>query len=206
MTMHITTFFVKRSYASLAAGSFTIASKQVQELVESEVFIVYANTGLGNAFAVRNITLTPVDEANVRVEFDPLTDVHAMPPSVLPKESLTESTQQYLMFPDDVAAAPRFCVSNHASGNEPNMLCLNHDVRERLIQYKGGMISLTELVLVLHDQGISVTDIHQHRRNKEKYVAQITERTSHVIELSKDNGVKQHDSDFPLLARLNVYL
>ena len=204
MTMHITTFFVKRSYASLAAGSFTIGSKQVQELVESEIFIVYANAGLGNTFALRNITLTPVDEANVRVEFDPLTDVHAMHQSVLPKESLTESAQQYLMCPEDVVAAPRFCVSNHASGNEPNMLCLNHEVRERLIQYKGGMISLTELVLVLHEEGISVADIHQHRRNKEKYVAQITERTSHVIELSKDNGVVQ--DNFPLLARLNVYL
>lgn len=206
MTMHITTFFVKRSYASLTAGSFTIGSKQVQELVESEIFIVYAKTGLGNTFALKNITLTPVDEANVRVEFDPLTDVHAMPPSVLPKDSLTESAQQYLMHPEDVVAAPRFCVSNHASGNEPNMLCLNHEVRERLIQYKGGMISLTELVLILHEQNISVTDIHQHRRVNEKYVAQITERTSHVIELSKDNGVKQDGSDFPLLARLNVYL
>lgn len=203
---NITTFFAKRSYASLAAGSFTIGAKQVQELVESEVFIVYANTGLGNTFAVKNITLTPVDEANVRVEFDPLTDVHAMPTSMLPRDALSESVQQYPMFPEDMLEAPRFTVSNHASGNEANMLSLDLEMRQRLIQYKGGMISLTELVLCLHEQGISVTDIHQHRRQKEKYVAHITERASHVIELSKDNGVKLDDMNFPSLARLNVYL
>lgn len=201
--MNIVTFFVKRSYASLAAGNFAIGSKHVQELIESECFIVYADTGLGNTFALKNIMLTQIDEHNVRVTFDPLTDVHALPNSILPKD-VTNSVETYGMFVDEMKDVPRFNVSNDASGNNPNLLSLNLDCRQRFVQYHGGLCTLTDLVLTLHETGVHVVQIDNSVRQTRNDVAVLAQYPRTVFELNKDNGVK--DKDWPVLARMFVLM
>ncbi|AWY08516.1 hypothetical protein HOT49_gp257 [Erwinia phage vB_EamM_Alexandra] len=202
--MSIVTFFAKRSYASLGAGNFTIAASQVQELAEAECFVVYTNTGLGNTFAVKNITITPVDENNVRVSFDPLTDVHALPSSILPKELLDESAERVVMPDEDMREVPRFCIANDASGNNPNLLQLNLNCRERFVQYHGGMCTLTELVLALFETGIHISDIHHGVKQKSNHAAVLAQYPRTVFELNKDNGVTQ--DDLPVLARMTVLM
>ncbi|MEG0375915.1 MAG: hypothetical protein RR672_09785 [Raoultibacter sp.] len=198
-------FCANRSYASLGAGSFPIGSSELADLLESEVFIVYTNQGLGNTFAIKNITIEPADEHTVRISFDPLTDVTALPSSILPRDQLKEqATCQTFIPTSDLTDAPRFAVSNKASGNCDNLLSLDLEMRSRLLQYKGGMISLTELVLTLYEQGITICDIDQSVRQKHKYAAVLHARPMHVIDLNKDNGVVQ--DNLPLLARMQVLL
>lgn len=203
--MTISTFFVKRSYASLAAGNFAIDAKHVQELVESECLIVHVDTGHRNAFALKNISITPIDEHNVRITFDPLTDAHAMPSSVMPKD-LTGSIQVYGMYEDDLKEVPRFFVSNDASGNNPNLLSLDLECRERFVQYFGGMCTLTDLCLTLHDKGIHVVDIHNNVKQHDHGVGVFTQRYRTAFELNKDNGIKRHNDDYPVLARMTVLM
>lgn len=201
----VTTFFVKRSYASLAAGSFAIDAKHVQELIECECMIVHVDTGHRNAFALKNISLTPIDEHNVRVTFDPLTDAHAMPSSVMPKD-LKGSIQVYGMYGEDLKDVPRFDVSNDASGNNPNLLSLDLESRQRFVQYFGGMCTLTDLCLSLHDKGIHVVDIHNNVKQHDHGVAVFTQRYRTSFELNKDNGIKRHNEDYPVLARMTVLM
>ena len=201
--MNIVTFFAKRSYASLAAGSFAIDSKHLQELIESECFIVYADTGLGNTFALKNISITPLDEHSVTVTFDPLTDVHALPSSILPTD-ITHSIETYRMSEDEVRECPRFVISNDPSGNNPNRLSLNVDCRQRLSQYHGGMCSLTEMVLVLYESGVHVCNIDNSIKQKRNHVAQLAQYPRTVFELNRDNGVTQ--DDLPVLARMFVLM
>lgn len=201
---NVNTFFAKRSYASLGAGTFTIAASRLNELVDAECFIVYTDTGLGNTFAVRNISITPVDENNVRITFDPLTDVHAMPANALPKDSLTGSLIFLAMGQEEMQSVPRLLVSSDASGNNPNMLSLDLECRQRLHQYKGGLITLTELCLTLHEKGIHVVDIDNNVRQKDHPMSVFAQYPRTAIELNKDNGVEEGSQ--PVLARMSVLL
>lgn len=205
MTTATRTFCAQRSYATLGSGSFPISLQLINAVVESEVFIVYTNTGAGNTFALKNITLIKRDEDTAIVTFDPLTDVHAVPASILPRDQLTNSAMQALILTEDLKDVPRFCVANNASGNYENPLTLDAEDRARLMQYKGGLISLTELVLALYEHGITISDIHQNTRNREDKVALMSSYPTHVIELNKDNGVIDNNNH-PRLARLSVLL
>ncbi|QZE59499.1 hypothetical protein MPK66_gp255 [Erwinia phage pEa_SNUABM_2] len=202
--MSIVTFFVKRSYASLGAGNFAIASSCVQELAEAECLIVYTNTGLGNTFALKNITITPLDENSVTLSFDPLTDVHALPASILPKERLKESVERTVMSEDDMREVPRFCVANDASGNNPNLLALDLNCRQRFVQYHGGLCTLTDLVLALYETGVHISDIHQGVKQKSNVTAVLAQYPRTVFELNKDNGVV--NDQLPMLARMTVLM
>lgn len=202
--MAIVTFFVKRSYASLGAGNFAIAASQVQELAEAECFIVYTNTGLGNTFAVRNITITPLDENSVTVSFDPLTDVHALPASILPKEILKESVERIVMPEEDMREVPRFYIANEANGNNPNLLALDLNCRQRFVQYHGGLCTLTDLVLALYEAGIHISDIHHGVKQKSNVAAVLAQYPRTVFELNKDNGVV--NDNLPVLARMTVLM
>lgn len=202
---NIVTFFAKRSYASLGAGNFAISSTLVKDLIEAECFIVYTDTGLGNTFAVQNIALTIIDEHNVRVSFDPLTDVHAMPASILPKSDLLESACAVSMQEDEVKDVPRFNVVNVASGNNPNVLALNIDCRHRFMQYAAGLCTLTDLVLELYQSGIHVCDIHNGVKQKSNYHAVLGQHPRVVFDLNKDNGLV-NDQNMPLLAAMVVLL
>lgn len=208
-----TAIFVSTSYDALASGSLLIPSDTIKTdtLTECEVFVAYiANTEevTGAAYALNNIVLRRKGEA-IEVLFDPNTDVTAIPFNLIHAYQHKPNHAKYEIVgakAHELAAVPRFNVSSHARASDKQLIALNHDVRQRMLQFKAGLISLTEFVLALYEHNIYVSDIHQDVNvGPDDLVAVLTRRPTHAIELNRDNGVTD-ESNFPVLARLTVLL
>lgn len=206
--------FVKRSYESLRTGSFVVPADLTPAIAESSHFISYTNTGAGNVFALKNVTIQPLvtdsktDGVHVQVKFDPLTDAVALPRSILPLEELARhDSATVLTFPYElVENVPMFEVASHANGNHKNLLALTHHQRLNFRRMRDGMISITDLVYALSDTGIVLEDITPYKtKNNYQISAQLAPHPNMVFILNKDNGVK-NESDWPDLARLYVLL
>ncbi|QYW03560.1 hypothetical protein pEaSNUABM34_00258 [Erwinia phage pEa_SNUABM_34] len=196
-------FFFKTNYSVLAEGEFALPVDSLTSLVNSRIFICITEDNL--RFALTNITVQPIRNGFLRVGFEPKTDVNAITtPIITPKTMWSE----YDFDACSVENIPSFNISTHEDKNNEQLIALSYDLRMALMHYREGMYCVTDIVLRLHEHGIFVVDIDQNLKVALSPIAVLSERPTHAVSLSKDNGVLSRIDDFELpdLAKLIVLL
>lgn len=194
-------FVLNVSPSAFNSGEFTLHKEVLPKLLECELlFVSLAVRGL---YALPNICITLDAYDYLQITFRP-DDAQKLAddlPIALEHNALFDIVD---VVATKVAGVKRYDVSSHVNLPKDATVTLIPECRLRLHQYAEGLLSVTEIVLVLHECGINVRSIDNNVKPKGVY-ALLSARPTVRFDLTRDVAARDPHAQ-PAIAEMNVYL